>query len=258
MKNPECVGPYTLLSPLGDGARGRVWLAGMGGGPERLVLKLAREGNPAIRARLLHEVDILGSLDHYNIIRLYECGESKGVLWMAMAYAPGPHLPLLLAHFRQLLLALVHMHANGVVHADVKPANLLLDEAGDLRLAGFGNARHVGAGPLTPGGMPQFMAPEQLRGEALDARADLFSAGAVLYQILTGKRPFDGIASQGVNYAPDDALALPSALVGGLGTGFDKLVAKALARDRGDRYDSAFTLLGDFDVATHRGVRTSV
>lgn len=258
MKNPECVGPYTLLSPLGDDARGRVWLAGMGDGPNRLVLKLAREGNPAVRTRLLHEVDILGALDHYNIVRLYECGESKGILWMATGYVAGPHLPLTLAHFRQLLLALVHVHANGVVHADVKPANLLLDEEGDLRLAGFGNARRVGAGPMGPGGMPQFMAPEQLRGESLDARADLFSAGAVLYRILTGKRPFDGTASPGESKMPAHALALPSALVPGLGTSFDKLIVKVLANDKAERHDSAFALLGDFDVASHHGVHTSV
>lgn len=258
MKKPECVGPYTLLSPLGEGARGRVWLARMGERPERLVLKLAREGDAVRRARLLYEVDILAALDQPNIVRMYECGESKGLLWMAMAYVAGPHRPLELRHFRQLLLALIHLHARGAVHADIKPATLLLDEDGELRLAGFGNARWMGAGPLAPGGMPQFMSPEQLRGEALDVRADLFSAGAVLFQILTGRRPFDGTASPAKKNALEAALPLPSALVHGLGTGFDKLTGKLLARDRGARHDDAFAVLADFDVACHRGVQTSV
>lgn len=258
MKKPECIGPYTLLSPLGEGARGRVWLATMGAQVERLVLKLAREGNAIDRVRLLYEVDILSALDQPNIVRMHECGESKGVLWMAMAYVPGPHLPLQLANFRQLLLALIHLHARDVVHADIKPANLLLDEEGDLRLVGFGNARWIGAGPLSPGGMPQFMSPEQIRGEVLDVRADLFSAGAVLYQILTGTRPFEGRAAPAEKHALEAALPLPSALAHGLGTGFDKLTGRLLARDRGARYDDAFAVLADFDVACHRGVRTSV
>ena len=255
MKKPECVGPYTLLSPLGGLVRGRVWLASMGEPAERLVLKLARNGDAGGRTRLLHEVDIAATLDHPNIVRMYECGESKGVLWMAMAYAAGPLVPLALANFRQLLLALVHLHAHGVVHGDIKPANLLLHE-GELRLGGFGNARRTGAGPMAPGGMPQFMSPEQLRGEALDGRADLFSAGAVLFQILTGMRPFEGTASQGGKHAAEAALPPPSAH--GLGIGFDKMTARLLASDRAARYDDAFAVLADFDVACHRGVRTSV
>lgn len=258
MKKPECVGPYTLLSPLGESARGRVWLARIGERPERLVLKLARAGNAVQRARLLYEVDILAALDQPNVVRMQECGESKGVLWMAMAYVSGPHLPLQLANFRQLLLALIHLHAQGVVHADIKPATLLLDEEGDLRLVGFGNARWMGAGPLAPGGMPQFMSPEQLRGEALDVRADLFSAGAVLFQILTGRRPFEGTAAPAERNALEAPLPLPSVLAPGLGGGFDNLTSRLLARDRGARYDDAFAVLADFDVACHRGVRTSV
>ena len=248
MRKPECVGPYTLLSLLGDGARSRVWLARMGEQPERLVLKLAHKGDTAQRARLLHEADILATLDQPNIVRMYECGESRGVLWMAMPYVAGPHFPLELAHFRQLLLALIHLHGCGVVHADIKPATLLLDADDELRLVGFGNARWRGAGPLAPGGTPQFMSPEQLRGEALDVRADLFSAGAVLFQILTGKRPFDGRASPAEKNALEAPLPLPSALVPGLGTGFDKLTGKLLARDRGARHDDAFAVLAEFDV----------
>jgi serine/threonine protein kinase len=145
MKKPECVGPYTLLSPLGEGAPGHVWLASMGDGRRRLVLKLARAGNKAERARLLHEVHIAGAFDHPNIVRMHECGEAKGVLWMASAHVAGPQLPLTLANFRQLLLALVHVHAHGVVHGAIETAHLLLDEDANLRLAGFADARREGA-----------------------------------------------------------------------------------------------------------------
>ena len=116
----------------------------------------------------------------------------------------------------------------------------------------------VGPYTLLSGGTPQFMSPEQLRGEALDVRADLFSAGAVLFQILTGTRPFEGTASQGTRHAVEPALPLPSALAYGLGAGFDKLSAKLLANDREARYDDAFSALADFDAACHRGVLTPV
>ena len=257
MKKPESIGPYTLLSPLGDSVRNRTWLAASGPRQDQVVLKLAQKDNAHERARLLHELTVLAALDQENIVRLLDSGEWEGRMWMALTYIRGPSAPLQLANFRQLLLALVHVHAHGVVHADIKPANLLLDAQGDLHLAGFGNARRFGAGPLGPGGMPQYMSPEQLRGEALDVRADFFSAGAVLFQLLTGSRPFDGKAAPRGNHDVEPGLPLPSALVPGLGTGFDGLTSKLLAPDRRDRHDSAFAVLGDFDVACHRGVRAA-
>ena len=258
MTKPECIGPYTLLAPLGEAARQRVWLARIGDRPQRVVLKLAREGLAADRKRLQHEVDILSTFNHPNIVRMLECGESNAVLWMATDYVAGPYLPLQLGNFRQLLLALVHLHANDVIHADIKPANLLLDADGNVQLLGFGNARRIGTGAMPPGGMPQFMSPEQIRGEALDLRADLFSAGAVLFLILTGKRAFEGTAMPGRGEAPTPALPLPSVLAPGLGTGFDKLISKLLAPNREDRYADAFAVLADFDAACHWGVRRSV
>ncbi len=262
MKTPKCVGPYTLLSPLGERACD-VWLASMGNGTDRVALKLARAGDFARRARLLHEVGIAGSFDHPHIVRMYECGEADGVVWMASGYVPGPQVALTLANFRQLLLALVHVHAYGVVHAEITPDKLLLDQHGNARLAGFGNARRDTAGPISPRFFTQFMPPEQARGEELDSRADLYSAGAVLYYILTGRPPFEGEARRAGKHAVGatvrpDALPPPSAVVRGLGGSFDKLVATALAFDKTDRYASAFVMLKEFDVACGRGVRTAV
>ncbi|HEU4776031.1 MAG TPA: protein kinase, partial [Telluria sp.] len=130
MKKPERIGPYTLVAPLGERTRTRTWLA-RAGDPvqgERVALKLARDKDTVGRARILHEVDIAGSFDHPNIVRLHECGEANGVLWLASGYVSGPHRPLKLVNFRQLLLALVHVHANEVIHADLNCRNMLLDE----------------------------------------------------------------------------------------------------------------------------------
>jgi serine/threonine protein kinase len=205
MKKPACVGPYTLLSPLGAGAPGHVWLAGMGD-TRLLVLKLARAGNAPQRTRLLHEVHIAGAFDHPHIVRMHECGEAQGVLWMATGHVAGPQVPLTLANFRQLLLALVHVHAHGVVHGAIEPAHLLLDENANLRLAGFADARRDGA-----------------------VQDDLLAAGAVLSLILAA-RPLDGPGFEALIaklLAPDAAARHASA--------FDVLRDFDAARPRGVR-----------------------
>lgn len=257
MKKPEQIGPYFLLTPLGDGARRNVWLARCGADGARVALKLVRESEPAARERLLYEVDLAIGFDHPNIVRMYECGEANGITWIAMAYVAGPHGALTLANFRQLLLAMVHVHANDIIHADIRDANLLLDEFGDLRLAGFGMARRKDdAGAAAPG-LPQFMSPEQLRGQPIDTRTDIFAAGVVLYQVLTGKRPFEGTAFEVMQHILHETQIAPSAMAPGLGTSFDDVVRRALARDKDDRYASAFEFLSAFDAACRRGVRVS-
>lgn len=246
-----------MLSPLGDRARANVWLASAGSDGARVALKLAREDDADGRARLLHESELAMGFDHPNIVRIHECGAARGITWIAMGYVAGPHDTLTLANFRQLLLALVHVHANGIVHADIRHGNLLIDEYGDLRLAGFGLARRLGQA-LSPGaGVPQVMSPEQLRGQPIDMRTDLFAAGVVLYQVLTGRRPFEGTALEVMQQIMRETQALPSSVAPGLGTSFDDLVLRALARSRDDRYGSAFEFLSAFDAACRRGVRIS-
>jgi serine/threonine-protein kinase len=247
MKKPERIGPYTLVAPLGERTRTRTWLA-RAGDPvqgERVALKLARDKDTVGRARILHEVDIAGSFDHPNIVRLHECGEANGVLWLASGYVSGPHRPLKLVNFRQLLLALVHVHANEVIHADLNCRNMLLDEEGDLRLSNFASARKVGAPGQAASDASPCMPPEQRRGEALDVRSDLYAAGAVLYEILTSAPPPSG----GGSPPP------PSSIAPGLGTSFDALIQKALAPAPEQRFASAFELLSAFDAACKRGVR---
>jgi len=246
-----------LLSPLGDRARGNVWLASAGAGGDKVALKLARADDAATRERLLHECSVAIIFDHPNIVRIFECGEARGVTWIAMGYVAGPHDTLTLANFRQLLLAMVHVHANGIIHTDIRPGNLLVDEYGDLRLGGFGLARRQGQGPCATPASPHAMSPEQLRGQALDVRSDIFAAGAVLYQVLTGKRPFEGTALEVMRQISEESPAAPSAVAPGLGTSFDELVRHSLARDKDGRYGSAFEFLSAFDGACRRGVRIS-
>lgn len=251
MKKPERIGPYYLLSPLADSKRGNVWLASAGKDGDKVALKLVREGDGAGRERLMHECNLAMAFDHPNIVRMYECGEANGVTWIAMGYLAGPKGGLTLANFRQLLLALVHIHANDVIHADIRSGNLLLDEYGDLRLGGFGMARRQRGLVAALPGAPQSPPPESAHDEPIDAQTDIFAAGAVLYQLLTGKAPFHA------NAMARDTPAAPSSVAPGLGDSFDDLLRRALARERDERYASAFEFLSAFDAACRRGVRAS-
>ncbi|MES2318444.1 MAG: serine/threonine-protein kinase [Pseudomonadota bacterium] len=255
MKKPEQIGPYFLLSPLGDPARGNLWLARAGAGGDKVALKLARAGDDAGRQRLLHECELAIHFNHPNIVRIHECGGAKGVTWIAMGYIGGPPGALTLANFRQLLLALVHVHGNGVVHADIRRANLLLDVYGDLHLAGFGLARRHGQVPTAGLGTPHVQSPELLRKQPIDTRTDIFTAGVMLYEVLTGKPPFQGSAMETMRQIQHEHQALPSTVAPGLGTSFDEVVRRALARDRDQRYGSVFEFLSEFDAACRRGVR---
>lgn len=253
MKKPERIGPYTLLTPLGDGVRSNVWLASAGSGADKIALKLARADDAPGRERLLRECELAIGFDHPNIVRVHECGAANGITWIAMAYAGSAHAALTLANFRQLLLAMVHVHANGIIHADIGNANLLIDEYGDLRLGGFSIARRLGQAGVQ--GTPHFMSPEQLRGQIIDTRTDIFAASAVLYQVLTGKRPFEGAAIEAMQQILHGSDPAPSTVAPGLGTSFDEIVRRGLARDKDERYGSVFEFLSAFDAACRRGVR---
>lgn len=257
MKKLERVGPYHLLTPLGDSARKNVWLARAGVGGERLALKLVREGDTAGRERLMHECSMAMAFDHPNIVRIHECGEANGVTWISMGYVAGPHGGLTLGNFRQLLLAMVHVHANGVIHADIRSGNLLVDEYGDLRLAGFGMARRQDDPAAAPQGATTSISADSTGGLPIDIRGDIFAAGVVLYQVLTGKAPFADSAFEDMDDAVYAAQLAPSAVAPGLGTSFDELVRRSLARDKAERYGSAFAFLSEFDTACRRGVRAS-
>ena len=257
MKKPERIGPYYLLSPLGDSGRGNVWLARAGARGDRLALKLVREGDSEGLERLMHECSMAMGFDHPNIVRMHECGEANGVTWISMGYVSGPRGELTLANFRQLLLAMVHVHANDVIHTDIRDANLLLDENGDLRLAGFGMARKRSEPNVVLQGKVQPLSPEQLDGQSIDHRTDIFALGMVLYQVLTGKAPFQGSAFDVMQQVSHDAPAAPSSVAPGLGSSFDELVRRAMASNKEERYGSVFEFLSEFDAACRRGVRAS-
>lgn len=257
-QEPLIAGRYAARDMIGQGACGTV-LEAMDLRLRRMVaLKLVRRGG-ADAAQTADEARAAARLVHPNIIAVHDAGDGRDFAWIAMELVIGEPLSALLALERalpeahaarlaaQLLAALGHAHGRGVVHRDVKPANILLamdtqDGPGDLRLGDFGLAQ-LGAPDLSEAGQmlgtPAWMAPEQVRGEAVDHRADLWAAGVVIHQCLTGERPFLGQVPGLLTRILGDAPTPPCALRPDLDPRWDALLARALAKSPEDRFASA-------------------
>lgn len=261
MADPARLGKYAVQGVLGKGAMGVVYKAVDPHIERTVAIKTVRKDlldedlAAQFMARFRNEARAAGRLHHPNIIGIYEYGEDDSVAYIAMEYVDGIglreylnrnarfDLQQIVAILTQLLEALEFAHTQGVVHRDIKPANLILTSAGTLKVADFGIAR-IDAASLTMTGMvmgtPSYMAPEQCRGLPSDNRADLFSAGVVLYELLTGVRPFAG-SMEAVTYKichehPRRASEIARFE---LAPAMDALLDKALAKDPADRFADA-------------------
>jgi tRNA A-37 threonylcarbamoyl transferase component Bud32 len=209
------VGRYKIIRFLGAGAMGEVYLAEDPHIERRLAIKTVRlaGGRPQDiedrKKRLLREARAAGRLLHPNVVALFDAGEENGLLYLAFEFVEGcdlasrletgppPTLREVLRVVRQVADALDYAHRQGIVHRDIKPSNILVNDAGHVKVADFGIAKVTGqnteltvAGSVM--GSPQYLSPEQIRGDELDGRSDIFSLGVVLYELLSGRRPFDG------------------------------------------------------------------
>ncbi|MGY0505732.1 protein kinase domain-containing protein [Luteimonas sp. e5] len=211
----EEVGPYRLIKLLGEGGMGQVWLAERSDGlyQRRVALKLLRPGlaDPGLRLRFTREREILARLAHPHIARLLDAGigangqpylaleevEGEGILHYCRSRGLGlrPRLEL----FRQVCEAVSHAHANLVVHRDLKPSNILVNAEGEVRLLDFGIAKLLDGDAADPPEVTRtgvrsftlhYAAPEQIRGEPVGTRSDVYSLGVVLYELLAGQKPY--------------------------------------------------------------------
>src|SRR5215468_4277722 len=260
----ESYGKYRVIKQLGEGAMGVVYLAHDPGLDRNVALKVIRKDvlgkkeAAQVVARFRNEAMAAGRLQHPGIVALYNYGEDDNTSYIVMEYAPGEDLesfgvrrgvvplPEAVGIMAQLLDALHYAHSNGVVHRDIKPSNLLVLADGRLKITDFGIAR-IATSKLTQTGTmlgtPMYMAPEQYMGSGVDHSADLFSAAVVFYELLTGKRPFDGATVQELAYKVCHVEPPPPSQVNPkLPPAVDGVTLKALAKDKAARHASALEL----------------
>lgn len=260
----KSLGRYELLRILGRGAMGVVYEARDPVLDRLVAIKVIRGARiPAGREneyfrRFGTEARSVARLHHQNVVNVYDFGHEADTAYLVMEYVEGEDLGSWMARHGppgmeeavrivgDLLDALGHAHARGIIHRDVKPANVLLTPDRQVKLTDFGVARMDGAGDGTRtalgsmlGTLP-YMAPEQAFGQTVDRRADLFSAGVILYELLTGVRPFTGdgdfaIINQVITHVPP----APSTLDRRLPRALDAIVARALQKKPQDRYQRA-------------------
>lgn len=261
---PQQIGRYPVLGLLGEGGMGRVYRAVDTQLQRHVAIKQARSaagGSTGCTGgqRFRREGRAAAAIRHPNVCPVYDVGEHDGVAYVVMALVEGESLEKRLGTagrfedcrqavelVRQAAEGLAAVHANGVIHRDVKPGNILIDRAGQAVLTDFGLCRpEADDEELTDlgaqVGTPAYMSPEQAApgGEALDLRTDLYSLGVVLYRMLTGKLPFTGRPPLLRQRSAHESPAVPSVDRPDLDPALEAVVLKAMARRRADRYQSA-------------------
>ncbi len=275
MAEPSKLGRYEIRQTLGRGAMGVVYEGFDPNLNRRVAIKTILQGatgDPEVARdfamRFSREARAAARLSHPNIVQVYDFGVEEGLSYLVMEFVEGTELSAFFDGneafeledvtrlMTQLLAALDLAHNAGIVHRDIKPANLMVDKDGQAKLADFGVARVSDGQDATQVGAmvgtPAYMSPEQVQGQVVDRRTDIFSAGVILYQFLTGQKPFQGggaytLARKIIHDEP----ATPSSLVPTVSPAYDRVIAKALAKNPDARYQTA----KDFSQALERLLR---
>jgi TolB-like protein len=269
----ETLGHYNILDRIGAGGMGEVYRARdtkLGRTVAIKVLAPAVADDPDRRERFLREARATAALSHPNIAALYEIGEDQGQLFLVFEFVPGDTLKNVIAGRPlnprraidlavQIADALAEAHAEGIVHRDIKPDNIIVTPKGNAKILDFGlatwtaggadrahAATELATGAGTTLGTVAYMSPEQTLGEKVDHRTDVFSLGIVLFEMITGRSPFTGPTATALALKIVQAPApVPSAVNADLPRELDAIVAKSLAKSLDQRYDSAATMAAE-------------
>ena len=259
---------YEILDILGTGGMAVVYKAKCHRLNRMVAIKILKEDlaeDSEIRSRFHDESQAVAKLSHPNIVNVFDVNQSEGVEYIVMELIEGITLKQYMKkrgsslnwrealHFTsQILQALRHAHGRGIIHRDIKPQNIMVPRDGSVKVADFGIARITDSQRTMTQealGSVHYISPEQARGSVIDARSDLYSAGVVLYEMLTGTLPYQGnspvaVALQHVNSVPKP----PRALNPDIPLGMEQITKKAMAPDRDLRYDDADAMLADLDA----------
>jgi len=260
MPDIDHIGKYEIRREIGRGAMGVVYEAYDPMIKRVVALKTIREdqlsGEDSTQMinRFRREAQAAGRLNHPNIVSIYDFGDEKGIWYIAMEFVTGRELkacfeanerfkiPDIVRIMSQILGALDYSHRQGVIHRDIKPANIFLLTDGSVKVGDFGIA-HIETSNLTQAGTvlgtPAYMSPEQIMGLPVDGRSDLFSAGVILYQFLTGERPFSGSATTTMQKVLKEDPLPPSSINIQVLPVMDAVVRRALAKNADERYQKA-------------------
>ena len=256
------LGRYEVVSELGKGAMGIVYLAKDPVIGRMVAIKTIRasqgsdddDDTQEFRERFIREAQTAGILSHPNIVTIHDIGEDPEtqVSFIAMEYIEGKNLKQLLGEktkfpyeqvaeiVAEVAEALDYAHRKGIIHRDVKPANIIITTDGKVKITDFGIAKIASSNLTTTGqflGTPNYMSPEQVSGSPVDGRTDLFSLGVVLYELLTSRKPFQGDNLTAISYKiVHEDFTRPSDLSPDVPADFNDVVARAMAKDPWNRY----------------------
>ncbi len=260
-------GRYQIVSELGRGSMGVVYQGfdPVIGRTVAIKTMLTEGFAPAefeeYKARFQREAQSAGVLAHPNIVTVYDFGEDSGVLYLAMEFLEGKSLQALVEEqtilpvetiipmYEQVCSALDHAHRHRIVHRDIKPANIMILESGLVKVTDFGIAKMMSMGMTQAGqilGTPNYMSPEQVKGRSVDGRADIFSLGVILYELVTGEKPFGGQNITTVIYKIINENPIsPRELDATIPVGLSYVIQKALAKSQDERYQTCRELAED-------------
>jgi serine/threonine protein kinase len=261
-------GRYQVIEELGQGGMGRVYKVHDTKIGEKIALKIIRPESALDKKsleRFSNELKLARKIRHKNVCQMFDLGEDQGTRYITMEYVHGEDLRQLIrkvgrlspgqaiAIVRQVCAGLEEAHKLGVIHRDLKPQNIMLDDDGNARIMDFGIARSLtgkgitGAGAFI--GTPEYMSPEQVEGQDVDERSDIYSLGVILFEMLTGRRPFEGdttlsVAVKQKSETPPDPQLLNSQIPDDL----SRVILKCLEKKRESRYQSSEELLADLET----------